>query len=1001
MAATFPGVTESTCFSAVTILRCQGLSRTQYIEAYVPAAVETLLVPTLLAVTWTRPRSTLIFLATEILLSVGLSSWDLAVHLSPPSADNFQTSDTALAITSALPLLFLLIFTTSHLLSDLRPLLPPSLRSKPATHAFILLIAPLVPVGFIGALLPSFLLLVYARRLDGVETIGFATRSDARLHDVLTWAGAGASALYVLCTAALASAVLSRPRVRNARTSTRASRWRAAGVVAGLTLAAAEMAMAAAPQGFAVILARRVGRCVARGVLVLGLLGMYRGQRTGWDELESPGRDPARGVKAARDNWRGTVSSFGTPPPGRVPLGYPNPPFIQSPPDEKKTKTKREKSKKGKAPPARLQIGGPVEGTFRKLDTGATRDFYALHSAKLGGAGMEAGMGSALAGMGAAGMVGATGRIPMERVVFRTPAARAPILSFTSSTFDSSALETLTRTVRPSPSPFSPSSPGFASPSSNPFAEPRTCRTAFSTSTTTVKKNTGSIYAPSRVSVEESQLSRWPPVELLPGGSRSGSAAGGAVGRGVSPQPASGLPGAVAPGRGSSPNAGAQELGEHLAADVPEDITSAEVREASDLGGSEVGMAMGEEVIPGVGVGVKLRETPRYLTGNALTPSGTPSASPAPPAALLPSTKTPLGYPLPRTNSIKRKPPPELEDEPLPVKQWFTSKAANRASVMASVVWGHTRHGSGGSGVSGASGRSIGTSGAGGSALSGMSSSTVRTGGPRPPPGNAEWQPRADDDGWGAQGRSWRPRPPLAARRSTDPSKMIEPGAFSPLSPPTPQPPSSFGGSGAPQGRWHERGESGGGRSASPVSAYSTAVLSPGHQQGLFFATPTETPSNSPPKDDILSSASGASPTDMVMPMTMGGGIKGTPSDPRIRQSQVRSVMESLSRLQRDAGLDGDLDLERLGSVAESEDDDEGDGRYLAGAGGIRAGELGGARGDVEGDIGMDGGGVGRPGPDGWRMSLSTVWSEGQTPRTGSFRSFPLGAQRRNWGTAV
>ena len=118
--------------------------------------------------------------------------------------------------------------------------------------------------------------------------------------------------------------------------------------------------------------------------------------------------------------------------------------------------------------PLKLKIGAPVTSTFRRLSTEATRDFYDIVSARPNGT-------SSLPR-------------PAERVVFRTPAKRAPALSFTSSIF-SNQMPQLASALQPSIDVIERETPGRAN----------------------VKKNYGSIYRPTRVSVDQSELSQWPP----------------------------------------------------------------------------------------------------------------------------------------------------------------------------------------------------------------------------------------------------------------------------------------------------------------------------------------------------------------------------------------------------------------------------------------------------------------------------------------------------------
>ena len=87
----------------------------------------------------------------------------------PSSA--IQPLDISLGVVSSLPTVLLLLFATSLFLCEVQPCLPPTLRSNIAMQGFAVVVAPLIPVGFIGALVGSFLLVTYSESPRGSQLI--------------------------------------------------------------------------------------------------------------------------------------------------------------------------------------------------------------------------------------------------------------------------------------------------------------------------------------------------------------------------------------------------------------------------------------------------------------------------------------------------------------------------------------------------------------------------------------------------------------------------------------------------------------------------------------------------------------------------------------------------------------------------------------------------------------------------------------------------------------
>ncbi|TYJ55646.1 hypothetical protein B9479_003678 [Cryptococcus floricola] len=851
----FPEPGELFCFSAISESRCQGLTGIQYVMAYIPSALGILLIPTLLTVAYTRPRSTLILLSIEVLLTIALSTWDFAVHIDAPKAQNIAVNDTALAIISALPNLFFLLFCTSHIITDLRPLLPSVLRADTTTHGFVLLIAPLVPIAFVVELLSTFLLLNYAQQLR-TTLVGFETSSDLGLHNILTWIAAGTSMGFIAFTILIGILILTNSKTRYSRKIKDITRWGERAILFGLLIAAVDIGLSLVPVVYPLIVARHAIRFVSRIFIAFGLLGIYRYEKKGWGEIGDS-------YTAFTDDKRrpasiASVSTFGTPPIYPLPTGqrpgmYVLPGEAGSPTKPqagtyvlpgasfaaRRKASQKRKGNKSRGAPSKLVIGGPIPGTFQRLAGGETRDFYMLNSAKFGGmAGAQAGgIGRGLAAAGTTGMMGAVSRLGMERVTLRTPAGRGPMLSIVSSTF--SALEPMTRTR-----------------SEQPAIEPGP-GTAISSTALTVKKFTGSIYAPSAISVEASELHRWPPEGL-------------ARLKGLEEEKERAFEGI--------------DMEEKAIEGVGTGVLRAS-RMASEMDMVEKAWMAGDLARASPALDdrdIQLRQTARFLTSESLTPTGQ-VGSPAPIARELPTAV--------------------LIQEPLiPVKSYFTSKNP-RASVMASVFSGHTRNGSGGSGTS----------------L--MADEAVRMPQPAMVTGREEVQQLA-----------MRPRPPIPLamrqpsipqRQISDPLKAIRANARANSSSPT------LGETSPTLGTWEKNNRR---TFASSISAYSnrSAVSPPDEEDfNIFYAAPTETPDNSPPRDSALATAAAAAEivnSDMSQYQKYSQTLRG---------SQVKSVM----RLQKEAGLD-EFDFDRL-EESDSED-----------------------RQDKE-----------------WRMSLNSLDSEDLTPR--------------------
>ncbi|WWD08420.1 hypothetical protein V865_006532 [Kwoniella europaea PYCC6329] len=456
--------TKNFCFSPISSIRCLGLSELQYIGIYIPSGVLILGVLVLLVGIWKIPRLTLILLTIEILLYITVTTWDLTVFITPPRLDTIRTEDTVLALISPLPLLFFHLTLTSYLL-EIRSSLPTTLQSRSSIILFGILLAPLIPISLVAGILPSFLSLNYFKSKSDEVFIRFAKPSDERLFDIFLYVGSISSMVYILLVILLSYlAKFDNPndRKRNKVIYT---------LIGGMILANVEIGLSLLPsQTFIILLSRRTIHLVSRVCLTIGFLIWYRFERI----------SDLVGVKRKKKG-KDTINTFGTPA-STFGIGFtPNNSLVQ-----RKTTSATKRSQKTK-----LQIGNPIEGTFQKLTVDGN-GVDGLPSAKFG-MGMIV---SQIAGIGNPMIVGVQ-KGKVEKVVVKRPSRRPPVLSFTSSTFTQSSLDALVSRSRPS-------DPESIQPN-----------TAISPSTTSAKKNVGSIYRPDRISVDESELALWPPPSMI------------------------------------------------------------------------------------------------------------------------------------------------------------------------------------------------------------------------------------------------------------------------------------------------------------------------------------------------------------------------------------------------------------------------------------------------------------------------------------------------------
>ncbi|WWC65129.1 uncharacterized protein I303_107743 [Kwoniella dejecticola CBS 10117] len=482
------------CFSAIATTRCQALSNLQHIVVFMPGGIQILLLPIIVIGIIRIPR-TLILLAIEISTFVAISAWDLSIRLSPPGLEGFKLEDMVLAIISPIPNLFFHLSLTSYLMNS-QSTLPAQFRSRLATILFGLFAIPLIPFSAIASIIPSSLsTLEYARLRDDRISIRFPSPSDADTFQLWSFIGVATTIAYTTIVAiiTLAHATFS-PSLVPALNGTKRRRGKFHITVAsGMVLAIAEMGMsvAIAKQTLAMLVARRIIRLISRTCLILGFFYLYQPEARGKD-ISTAREEDQKGMGRGRD----TIATFGTPPSAFLNRGGT---IVQRQTTSATHKSSRSGKKNKK--PSKLVIGNPITSTFTKYTTEQSRQFDLMHSTNFG-VGL---IGSQMVNLSSPFLSNGFGK-KEEKVVVRTPKKRPPILSFAGSTFTQSSLNALVSTI-----PLRHVNSRQGQEIGHETGHGYGYGTPLSRSTTSVKKNVGSIYRPDRISVDMSDLSMWPP----------------------------------------------------------------------------------------------------------------------------------------------------------------------------------------------------------------------------------------------------------------------------------------------------------------------------------------------------------------------------------------------------------------------------------------------------------------------------------------------------------
>lgn len=111
------------CFSEISNVRCQGITKIQQIGtlspycvclnnarsmlilagSFIPVALLIVILPFLLLSTYKIPRATLLLLGIELITQLGVHGWNLGYVLDRPTFNNFKSTDTALGKLSPAP----------------------------------------------------------------------------------------------------------------------------------------------------------------------------------------------------------------------------------------------------------------------------------------------------------------------------------------------------------------------------------------------------------------------------------------------------------------------------------------------------------------------------------------------------------------------------------------------------------------------------------------------------------------------------------------------------------------------------------------------------------------------------------------------------------------------------------------------------------------------------------------------------------------------------------
>ncbi|WVQ95487.1 hypothetical protein IAU59_002584 [Kwoniella sp. CBS 9459] len=550
-------------------------SRLQHVVAYIPSGSEVLVLFALAAITYTRPNATSMFLALEVLVNLSLSTWSFAIQLDPPGVGIFKSNDTALTILSPIPLLLFQIFLTSHLLHRRTnlPRRCQSRRSTILFSALVAPLVPLSFVaGLLPVFFTSALRYTSGSPLSDLESgkesvnVRYGSQMDVMWAKVIAIVGAACGMAYIVLgmVAIIAhrrSTTAARGQRHHERPSQSQGPWADRFLSLGLLVATVELGLSMVDPSFALILVRRALLLMSRVFLSAGLFMIAR--RSSNMPLSEPSdvrgttknKNPAdysqdseskrSRSRSRKATTKDTIATFGTPssilayhlgnqPQLSIPMTNPDGNWMERRPTTRGRWSRKDHSRtrsKSKSNPAQLVIGIPVKGSFKKLQSGLgdgtndCRDWYDFNPAKFG-IGI---IGAQMSGFGSPARYDLqrqqTGKGNLKPYGNNIVGGRLPEVAIRDSTFTASSLDKLVSTLRQSVQlsgvinknddayrPIFNADANAKAREGIPHEYPQSYSAGLrSTSSATVKKNVGSIYDPERISVDESELAKWPP----------------------------------------------------------------------------------------------------------------------------------------------------------------------------------------------------------------------------------------------------------------------------------------------------------------------------------------------------------------------------------------------------------------------------------------------------------------------------------------------------------
>ncbi|KAK0469632.1 uncharacterized protein EV420DRAFT_52782 [Desarmillaria tabescens] len=262
------------CLSSASILRCESLTRIQYVVLVIPSAVEIIFSTSLIFTNRGAGRRHLL-LTVEGWSYLTLAILDLISHILPAARDNlrtFEVLDIVVAVASSLPILFYTAFLFFFARAELLESLPSRFR-KIAQPMLLFFVPVIITLNELASLFG----ITHRVNDSGSIFIGFKTDRDRDLWTFLTSMTLSLFTVYQLINFCLAffRLVNALRQQRNLETSSsdQAYLFRGIGwISAGLKLGAIETVVGFAHTTFSGALIRRILRLLARACLCIGIV---------------------------------------------------------------------------------------------------------------------------------------------------------------------------------------------------------------------------------------------------------------------------------------------------------------------------------------------------------------------------------------------------------------------------------------------------------------------------------------------------------------------------------------------------------------------------------------------------------------------------------------------------------------------------------------------------------------------------------------------------------